>query len=318
MRRVLCLLVLVLGACDDDSASPKSDLSMISANADLSASVDLSMTAHVDRGPTDVTLDFEPVGLYWDSPSQALYVSTGSNQILKWTDDDGFSVLVTVPFAFAAQGNNLSQLVRLADGRIAVDVIGVNGTAAVNGNILLITAGGAISAVPNLIQTRQRQGLALASDGTIYSTWFQGTATLVGGVSKVDLTTGETDVWLGLQKPYGIVAGASSVFVADQKQGAIFDLPFTNMDVDGGAAMKLATVTTPDLMTLGPGGDLFVAGPSVSRVKPDGTVSSFALETRSTRGVAYDGDHQRLFVAEPDAKFPDAGPMALLHILPVD
>ena len=108
MHRFLCLAVLVMGACDDDSAAPKNDLSMaMMSNADLSANVDLSMVTRADRGPTDLRVDFEPVGLTWDSASQALYLSTGSNQIIKWTDSDGFALVATVPFAFAALGNNL-------------------------------------------------------------------------------------------------------------------------------------------------------------------------------------------------------------------
>jgi hypothetical protein len=140
-----------------------------------------------------------------------------------------------------------------------------------------------------------------------------------GGISKVNLTSGESDVWLGLQKPYGVAVSATAIFAADQKQGAIFTIPLSNMDVDGGSATKLADLTAPDLMTIGAGGDLFVAGATqVSRVTSAGAVSAFAMESRATRGVAYDSDHRRLFVSEPDAKFPDAGVMAILHILPVD
>jgi hypothetical protein len=309
MRAILCLAVVM--GCGEDLPPAADDLSMM-MNADLSASVDLS--TFIDRGPTDLMLEFEPAGLFWDSPTQTLYLSTGSNQIVKWTDAGGFELVATIPFAFAPQGNNLSQLVRLADGRIVVNVIGLNGASAVNGNILILSTGGAISAVPGLDQKRQRQGLALAPDGTIYSSWFQGT---VGGVSRVDLTAGETSVWLGLSKPYGVVVDSTTIFAADQKQNGIFKLPLASMDVDGGGSSKLADVTTPDLMALG-AGDLFVGGPQLSRVKPDGTVSAFFTPTRAIRGVAYDADHQRLFAAEPDAKFPDAGVMALLHILPVD
>jgi hypothetical protein len=109
--------------------------------------------------------------------------------------------------------NNLGQLVRLADGRIVVDVIGLNGTNAVNGNIFIYD--GQFPAVPNLNQKRQRQGLALTRQARRH---------------------GER---------------------------------------------------APD------------AGPLHPRC---------GLRRR----------HQRLFAAEPDAKFPDAGVVALLHILPVN
>ena len=78
-------------------------------------------------------------------------------------------------------------------------------------------------------------------------------------------------------------------------------------------------MTRPELLSAGPGGALFAGGPQVSRIKPDGTVLTFTTEMRNVRGVAYDADHQRLFAAEPDAKFPDAGPMALHpRFYPVD
>jgi hypothetical protein len=211
MRKILCLTILLIG-CDDDSAPMNNDLSMM-ANADLSASVDLSMM--IDRGPTDLMLDFEPEGLFWDGTT--LYISTGANQIIKWTDSGGFEKFVTVPFAYAALGNNLSSLVKLGDGRLLVDVIGLNlnsmnNPVPVNGNILIIAADGSITTVPGLDQTRQRQGLTVASDGTIYSSWFKGTGMMMpqGGISKVNLTSGESDVWLGLQKPYGVAVAETA------------------------------------------------------------------------------------------------------------
>lgn len=318
MRKILCLMILTLG-CDDDTGAVAPDLLM---SGDLSASVDLSMM--IDRGPSDLMLDFEPEGLFWDGST--LYISTAANQIIKWSDTNGFEKFVTVPFAYAALGNNLSSLVKLSDGRLLVDVIGFNLSSAnqptpVNGNILIVDADGTISAVPGLDQTRQRQGLTVAGDGTVYSSWFKGTGMMMplGGVSKVNLSSGESDVWLGLQKVYGLAVSPTAIFAADQKQNAIFTIPLSNLDVDGGSAMKLADVTAPAFMTFGAGGDLFVAGSTqVSRVTTSGTVSAFAMESRATVGVAYDSDHRRLFVAEPDARFPDAGVMAVLHILPVD
>jgi sugar lactone lactonase YvrE len=321
--RSFVLMALVLGCGESETGAPANDLSMMMmTNADLSASVDLS--TFIDRGPTDLMTDFEPSGLFWDAPTQTLYISTSANQIIKWSDSGGFELVATVPFAFAAIGNNLSQLVRLSDGRIIVNVIGLNLNSSgmptpVNGNILILDTSGHFSAVPKLNQKRQRQGLTVAADGTIYSGWFLGTGTGApqGGVSKVDLSNGETDVWLGLQKVYGIAVDDTNLYAADQKQGMIFKLPLSSMDVDGGASSSLATVPAPDLMVLG--GDLFTGGTQLSRVKLDGTVSTFYTPTRSTiRGVAFDSDHQRLFAAEPDAKFQDAGVMALLHILPVD
>jgi hypothetical protein len=322
MRKLLCLTIVLFAACDDDTGALAPDLSM-TMNADLSANIDLSV--FVDRGPTSLAVDFEPEGLFWDGST--LYISTGSNQIITWTDSGGFQKLVTVPFAYAALGNNLSSLVKLSDGRILVDVIGLNLSStnqlvAVNGNILIIDTNLAISTVPGLDQTRQRQGLTVAGDGTIYSSWYKGTGAMMpqGGVSKVSLASGETDLWHGLQKPYGIAVTSTAIFAADQKQNAIFSLPLASTDVDGGASSKLADVMGPDLMTLGPMDDLFVAGATqVSRVTTSaGTVSAFAMENRATRGVAYDADHRRLFVSEPDPKFPDAGVTAVLHILPVD
>ncbi len=316
MRLLICIaLGLTAIGCDDDGPAPQRDLAT-NNNPDQAVPGDLSLP--VDRGPTDVRLSFEPSALYWDAPSQTLYISTASNQIVRWTDGAGLELFATVPFGLAPHTGDLGGLVRLSDGRIVAAVAG----AGVNGGVVVVSADGTtVTAVPGLQQARQRVGLTLAQDGTLYDDWFTGSGTMnpKGGVSKLDLSTGELDVLLGLKKPFGLVVNSAALFIADQPQNEIVQMPLSNMNVDGGTTTVLASLTTPDFLALGPGSDLFASGPEVYRVASDGTVSQFAPEMRKVTGLAYDGDHTRLFVGDPDAKFnADAGISAVLHILPVD
>ena len=312
--RALIFLILAAAACDDDSAPPAFDMTA-AANGDLSATPDLAPV--VERGPFDVKLSFEPSGLWWDAPSQALYLASTTNQISRWTDADGLSLFTTVPFALAPQTGDLGQLVRLADGRLVVTVRGFG----VNGNVVIIATDGTATAVPGLNQKRQRVGLTLAQDGTLYDGWFVGTGTMTpaGGLSKLDLSSGETDVLLGLSQPFGVLVSPTTLFAADQKQSALVAMPLSNLDVDGGTTVKLASVTAPNYLCAGPGTDLFLTEAGVDRVTASGIITSFASEPRRPSGVAYDADHGRLFVGDPDAKFDaDAGTTAAIHVLPVD
>jgi hypothetical protein len=310
--RALILMILAAAACDDDSAPRGFDMTA-AANSDLSATPDLAPV--VERGPFDVKLSFEPSGLWWDAPSQALYIASTANQISRWTDADGLTLYATVPFALAPQTGDLGQLVRLSDGRLVVTVRG----AGINGNVVIVASDGTSTAVPGLNQKRQRVGLTLAEDGTLYDGWFSGTTTVTGGLSKLDLTSGESDVLLGLSQPAGVLVSPTTLFAADAKANALIAMPLSNMDVDGGTTTKLATITAPNFLSAGPGTDLFLTEAGVDRVTVSGTVTTFATETRRPSGVAYDAEHGRLFVGDPDTKFDaDAGLTAAIHVMPVD
>lgn len=308
------LTIFAVGGCDDDSAMTMPDLAM--NPADMSATVDLA--TGINRGPTDLHINFEPNGLWWDGAGKTLYLSTSSGQIIKWTDDGGFSPFATVPFGFAPNSGDLGQLIKLSDGSFLVAVFGFGTT----GGVVRISSTGVSTQIAGLNQTRRRIGLSVGSDGSVYDCWFIGNSTgsPKGGCSKLDLGgAGETDVLVGLKTPVGVLAGSTDLFVSDQKGNTIYRMPLANMDSDGGTTVVLASVTNPDLMTFGPGNDLFTGGDGISRVKSDGTVTQFAPEMRHIKGVAYDSDNKRLFAAEPDAPFnADAGSMAILHILPVD
>jgi hypothetical protein len=309
------LTIFAVGGCDDDNGMMMMpDLSM--NPADMSATVDLA--TGINRGPTDIHINFEPNGLWWDAPGKTLWISTSSGQIIKWTDDGGLSPFATVPFGFAPNSGDLGQLVKLSDGSILVAVFGFGTT----GGVVKVSPAGVSSQIANLNMTRRRIGLTVGSDGSTYDCWFIGmsTGTPKGGCSKLDLNGGgETDVLVGLKTPIGILAGSTDLFISDQKGGTLYRMPLANMDSDGGTTAVLAALTNPDLLTFGPGNDIFSGGDGINRIKSDGTVTQFAPEMRHIKGVAYDPDNKRLFAGEPDAPFnADAGSTAILHILPVD
>jgi hypothetical protein len=307
--------MFAVGGCDDDGAMMMMpDLSM--NPADMSATVDLA--TGINRGPTDIALNFEPNGLWWDAPGKTLYIVSSQGQIMKWTDDGGLSLFATVPFGFAPNSGDLGQIIKLSDGTFLVAVFGFGTT----GGVVRISATGVSTQIAGLNMTRRRIGLSVGSDGTVYSGWFvgAGSGSPKGGVSKIDLNGGgETDLLVGLTEVVGVLAGSTDLFVGDEKAGILYRMPLSNMDSDGGTTAVLASVTNIDLMTFGPGNDIFSGGDGINRIKPDGTVTLFAPEMHHVKGVAYDPDNKRLFAAQPDATVNvDAGSMAVLHILPVD
>jgi sugar lactone lactonase YvrE len=311
--RVLILIALVsLPACDTENMPMSPDLTS-SPSMDMSASLpDLTML--VDRGPTDLTLVSQPNGLWWDSPSQALYIATKQNQVLKWTEGGNLTTVASVPFGLSPQQGNLGQLLRTSDGTIFVTVFGFG----VNGGVVQIKSDGTITKVAGLDQTRRRIGLSIDTNGVLYDGWFvKTTTTQTGGVSKLALDgSGETDLITGLQKPVGVLAASGNLYVTDQKQNALLSAPLSSPSTTS----TLASPMAPDLLTAGPNGDLFSGGPDVVyRYTSTGSTSNFATEMQATQGVAYDADHKRLFVAEPGEAIPDGGLTgSVLHILPVD
>jgi hypothetical protein len=316
IKTTLLLLAVAAAGCGDNKMIEvvMPDLSVVQPNPDLAASYDMTMS--VMRGPTALPLPFEPSGLFWDAPTQTLYLTSSASQIIKWTDGGTLSVVADLqPFAPAT--GSLGQVVRLTDGSLIVPVFGGGTT----GGVLQAKSDGTVVQILNLDAKRRRIGVAVASDGTLYDDWFVGTSMMVtgAGVSKLALDgSGETDlVTTGLLKPVGLVVSGGQLIVSDQKVNAILQTPVAT---PGTLTALAPAIAAPDLMTVGPNGDLFAGGPGVVyRVKNDGTVTNFVSNLMPTRGQAYDADHKRLFFAEPDAKYDaDAGTGALLHIVPVD
>jgi hypothetical protein len=76
-----------------------------------------------------------------------------------------------------------------------------------------------------------------------------------------------------------------------------------------------------DELAAGPNGTIFAITSTgeVAQIAADGTVTMIKSGYKSLRGVAYDPDHKRLIVGEPDAGNPDGGAgMPMLHVLPIN
>lgn len=267
----------------------------------------------VDRGPTELELDGDANGLWWDADAAVLYIADDNgNRILQWSDTDGFGLVADLPVA-PVDGAGLGQLVRLADGTFVVTRFGFGSA----GDVIVVPPSGDAFAVPGLDPERRRIGLTVADDGTLYDAWFVKVGDArVGAVGRLDLAGGETVVIDGLVKPVAVLADGESLLVADQDLGQILRAPIAApMDYQ----VLVTNIEGPDLMGLGPDGSYFTGGAdgSVRRVLADGSFDVFAGGFDQIRGVAYDAANTRLFVADHDADESDGIDHAI-QILPVD
>src|SRR5262249_21235154 len=128
-------------------------------------------------------------GIYWDANDHALYLADSTHgDVLRWTDHDGFTPIAQLP----GDKLELAGIVRQPDGTFVV----VSFEFGTSGGVLVVDPQHRVAAVPNLDPARRRIGLARASDGTLYDAYFvvDSGKTHHGGVAKLDLATGETDV----------------------------------------------------------------------------------------------------------------------------
>lgn len=266
----------------------------------------------VDRGPTRVAMDGDPNGLWWERSNATLYIADDqNNRVLTWRDGEGQRLLATLPPA-PSQGAGLGQLVRMQDGTIVVARFG-HGT---SGDVVYIAPDGTVGRISTLDVTRRRIGLTVASDGTLYDGWFVRQASgRVGSVSTLTLAGAESDAITGLAKPVGVLAVGARLFVSDQDRNEI-------LVADRASPMtttRFAMLTGPDLLCEGPSGSLFSGSTTgvVYRIASDGAVTTFDTGYQSTRGVAYDRENRRLFVADHDTNSAD-GVTNQLRIVPVE
>lgn len=322
MRPLLCLVVVTAACSTTPAATDASvtDTAVTDAPSDASAITDADVATdateaavRVERGPARVALDGDPNGLWWDSADRTLYIAdNANNRVLAWRDGASTSVFVELPPG-PPTGPGLGQLVRTSDGTIIVPRFG-DGTA---GDVVYASRDGTVGRISNLDVTRRRIGLTVASDGTLYDGWFiRGSSGRVGTVSTLTLAGTEVDALTGLTKPVGVLAVGAHLFVSDQDRNEVLVVdrasPTTSM-------RRFAMVTGPDLLCAGPAGSLFSGSTSgvVYRIASDGSVSTFDTGYQSTRGVAYDAENRRLFVADHDTNAAD-GITHQIRIVPVD
>jgi len=302
MKRIMWGLgVLVLGCSSPgEDGVPGTD-----AGSDASRAV--------TRGPARIALAADPNGLWWDAPSETLYLADDdNNRVLSWRDDGNGTRLVADLPPGPPDGPGLGQLVRTPDGTLVVARFG-HGTA---GDVVYVRPSGEVGRVSSLDPLRRRIGLAVSPDGTLYSGWFLRQASgRVGAVSALSLAGTETEVLTGLAKPVGVLVLGARLVVADQDRNEV--LAF-DPSARPQSPQRLAMITGPDLLCAGPDGAVFVGSSQgiVYRLDAAGAVSTFSTGYQSTRGLAYDPLHRRLFVAEHDPD-PADGLAHALHIVPV-
>jgi sugar lactone lactonase YvrE len=305
--------VLGLAGCDDDDTT-------VEANQDLSqATMDLSTPDLAVRRSADVPVTFQPEGLWWDSATQALYLANdGGQQIIRWREDNNTFVVEARLPEIAATAGSLGQLVKAKDSSWLVTRFGFSQA----GAVLQVKSDGTIGNIGGLDVKRRRIGLTVTADGTVYDGWFLVVAPsktpMMGTVSRLALDgSGETDLVTGIGKPVGLLALGDQLYISDQMNGVILKTPLASP----GTTTTFATVAGPDELAAGPNGVIFAASNTgtVWSIASDGTPTSVHDGYKALRGIAYDPDHKRVFVSEPDAGNPDGGAgMPMLHVLPID
>jgi sugar lactone lactonase YvrE len=285
-----------------DGGSPPQD-----AGATTAAAGEASPA--IDRGPTKVTVEGDPNGLWWDTATHTLFIAdSANNRILKWNDGGGIAKARDLP-PVPDKSPGLGQLVMARNGTIFATRFGFGTT----GGVVYAAADGTTGSVPGLDPRRRRIGLAVAADGTLYDAYFVKDADQsAGAVARLDPAGTETDVLPGLKKPVGVLVDGTMLLVSDRGGGTLLKAPLAAPSTWS----LLAEVPGADLLCLGPDGSLFTGGTTgeIRQITRDGKVRAFAGGFSSVRGVAYDAESRRLFASEHNPK----GSVNALRILPVN
>lgn len=297
------LLLVFLTACGPAMMNPLGD-------AGLDAGTDAGFP--VERGPKAIALDGDGNGLWWDAPSQTLYIADDqNNRILKYRDGEGISLAAALPPA-PPNGPGLGGLVLLPNGTLVVTRFG-GGT---YGEVVFVkTDGTGGGVVPNLPRDRRRLGLAVADDGTLYDSYFVRINNVnVGSIARLDLSGTETEVVGGLVKPVGVALTGDTMFISDQTANKLYRAPLANLS----QLTSAVDVTEPDLLSRGPADSLLSGSRrgSVLQFSSTGGQSVFAGGFQQVRGVAWDEANGRVFAIDHDGDTSN-GTTHFLQIIPV-
>jgi hypothetical protein len=300
----MTLLALVAGCGDDNTI------------ADLATQPDLSVASVADlsmpmRMAGSIPTLAQPEGLYWDSSSQTLFIATDQNQILAWKDT---SATPSLAATFSGLGSStLGGVTRTADGTLLTTRFGF-GT---DGAVLFVKPDGTTGQIPNADPKKERIGITVGPDGTIYEAYFLKNGP--GAIATITMAGVETDIVTGLMQPVGVQVSGSNLIFDDQPANLVLKAP---LSMPSQTTNVTTAITAPDELAAG-GADgvvfALVKDGSVQKIAADGTLTQVAMGLGKLRGIAYDPDHKRVFVSVRAAAIPDAGPQeSKVEILPVD
>ncbi|MCP3063261.1 hypothetical protein LXT21_31235 [Myxococcus sp. K38C18041901] len=293
----LLLGALLFTACDDSTPTPLSP----------------DAGSQVDRGPRAIPLEGDPNGMFWDATTQTLFIGDDQNhRILKYRDGEGISVAATWADA-PANSTNLGEITRMQDGTLVTVRFGFGNA----GAVLFVRPDGTTGTVPNLPINRRRIGVTVTKDGRILDSYFvRNNNVNVGSIAQVTLEGTETELVGALQKPVGVLAVDDTLYIADQIAGKVY-----RSSLAAPAELTtLATITEPDLLSVGPNGTLLTGtrqGTVLSISTRDGATSALATGFQQVRGLAYDEANRRIFAADHDDDETN-GTTHFLQIIPVD
>ncbi len=265
----------------------------------------------------DIALTIDPNALLWDDAEQTLYLADDAkNQLVKWTDQDGFAVVADLPPAGSMSGPGYGQMVRLADKSFVIPRFGF-GT---NGDVVVVHPNLMSDIVPNLDATRRRIGLGMDASGKLYIGGFVKVGMgQKGFVSVLDIVAGtETDIAImGLQKVVGVVVDSTSLYVSDQTTLQVLKSDLATPDQ--ATKFNKAGVGPVDLLSIGPNGSIFSGGTlgQIYQISSAGTLTVFYGGLRQVRGTAYDAKGKRLFAVDHNGTPMDGKPHRL-YILPLE
>ncbi len=313
MQRMAWILGVGLLAAGCDEAATTTSASHDTVSSDALSSDASSTTAGVTRGPQKLLLDGDPNGIWWSESRQTLYLADdNNNRILTWQDGSGFGQAFPL-LAAPASGSGLGGLVEDWSGKLWVTRFGF-GT---DGAVLWLAGDGSTGKLANLDVTKRRLGMAIDGAGNVYDSWFiKNGSARIGTVAKLDPAGSETPILTsGLQKPVGLLVKGKYLYVDDQETNAVLRCALP----DCKQLENFGNVTTPDLMSDGPGDAVLVASHEgvVVAVRPSVANQVVASGLQEPHGVAYDAKHKRLFIADHDPTSAD-GETNYLHIVPVD
>ncbi len=310
MRKLPFLLALGLAACGDNAGLPDAHVHVDSAaHNDTGHGSDAAVTP--DAAVDHVALTGTVNGLAWDDASSTLFLTNdSSDKLQKYTDAAGIQDVATLPAAASAMGISLGDVVKRSDGSFLVASLGFN----TEGAVFRVPSGSATgAALTGLDVTRKRAGIAQDSTGKLFTSYTTGANTPVGGVALLTVTgTAGTEVPLvttgvALKHLTGLVANTDALYIADQSQKKILKIA-----QPGVAVTSLATVTSADLLTQLPNGDLLTGGgTTIERVTKTGVVTTLPGTFTNVAGLAYDPTGARLFFVD------HATGGDVLHILPL-